>query len=48
MVGPYDVEMYLLDRANIQDTIVRMVRDPLLHFSALFPFSGAPGIKEAR
>lgn len=27
MDAPYDVQTYLLDRANIQDTVVRTVRN---------------------
>lgn len=32
MTAPYDVQTYLLDRANIQDTVTRMVRMDLSGF----------------
>lgn len=36
MATPYDIETYLLDKANIQDTMVRMVSDPPVSFLPSF------------
>ena len=36
MAAPYNVETYLLDKANIQDTMVRMVSGPLVSFLPFF------------
>ena len=43
MAAPYDVETYLLDKANIQDTMVRMVRDPPVSFLPSFTSSSSFG-----
>ena len=39
MAAPYDVETYLLDKANIQEPMVRMVRKIRLFLSFLKIFS---------